>query len=445
MKIKLFIALSLTLFVARAQEVPTKLSLDQALSYAYAHNNQMINAAQDVRDAYAQKWVTIASGLPQIEGGLDYQNQLKRPVSLLPGEFFGGEPGTFIPVTFGQKQQMSATATLRQQLFNGSYLVGLQAIKTFIEISALSEIKTKIEVQKAVVNAYTGVLAAQESERIIADNIKQLKATAEETQKMWAQGMVEEEAIEQIQITLANLENQGRNSRRVVIISQQMLNVLLGLELDHHIELTDELAKLAAQELLEPVTEEFTADKNIDYQLGVNLKEQKRLELKLQKSYSLPSINTFVNYNSSAFADTFAFTQNQQQWFDSSILGVNINMPLFTSLGNTAKTKRAKIAYLKAQNNLTQTQKQVLLQWEQAQSAWTLAMDNYHTAGQNLKLAERIEQKNQIKFKEGIASGFELREAQLQLYGAQSTYLQAMLDLINAKTALKTLTINDYK
>jgi len=443
MKIKLFIALSLTLFVARAQEVPTKLSLDQALSYAYAHNNQMINAAQDVRDAYAQKWVTIASGLPQIEGGLDYQNQLKRPVSLLPGEFFGGEPGTFIPVTFGQKQQMSATATLRQQLFNGSYLVGLQAIKTFIEISALSEIKTKIEVQKAVVNAYTGVLAAQESERIIADNIKQLEATAEETQKMWAQGMVEEEAIEQIQITLANLENQGRNSRRVVIISQQMLNVLLGLELDHHIELTDELAKLAAQELLEPVTEEFTADKNIDYQLGVNLKEQKRLELKLQKSYSLPSINTFVNYNSSAFADTFAFTQNQQQWFDSSILGVNINMPLFTSLGNAAKTKRAKIAYLKAQNNLTQTQKQVLLQWEQAQSAWTLAMDNYHTAGQNLKLAERIEQKNQIKFKEGIASGFELREAQLQLYGAQSTYLQAMLDLINAKTALETLTIND--
>ena len=443
MKIKLFIALSITLFVARAQEVPTKLSLDQALSYAYAHNNQMVNAAQDVRDAYAQKWVTIASGLPQIDGGLDYQNQLKRPVSLLPGEFFGGEPGTFIPVTFGQKQQMSATATLRQQIFNGSYLVGLQAIKTFIEISALSEIKTKIEVQKAVVNAYTGVLAAQESERIIANNIKQLKATAEETQKMWAQGMVEEEAIEQIQITLANLENQGRNSRRVVNISQQMLNLLLGLELDHQIVLTDELAKLAAQELLEPVTEEFVADKNIDYQLGVNLKEQKRLELKLQKSYSLPSINTFVNYNSSAFADTFAFTQNQQQWFDSSILGVNINMPLFTSLGNTAKTKRAKIAYLKAQNNLTQTQKQVLLQWEQAQSAWTLAMDNYHTAGQNLKLAERIEQKNQIKFKEGIASGFELREAQLQLYGAQSTYLQAMLDLINAKTALETLTIND--
>ena len=315
MKIKLLIALSITLFVARAQEVPTKLSLDQALNYAYAHNNQMVNAAQDVRDAYAQKWVTIASGLPQIDGGLDYQNQLKRPVSLLPGEFFGGEPGTFIPVTFGQKQQVSATATLRQQIFNGSYLVGLQAIKTFIEISALSEIKTKIEVQKAVVNAYTGVLAAQESERIIADNIKQLKATAEETQKMWAQGMVEEEAIEQIQITLANLENQGRNSRRVVMISQQMLNLLLGLELDHQIELTDELAKLAAQELLEPVTEEFVADKNIDYRLVFNLQEQKRLELKLQKSYALPSINTFVNYNSSAFADTFAFTQNQQQWF----------------------------------------------------------------------------------------------------------------------------------
>ena len=443
MKIRLFIALCSSWLIAAAQEIPSQLSLEEALAYAYTHNNQMINAGQDVRDAYAQKWVTIASGLPQIDGGVDYENQLKRPVSLLPGEFFGGEPGTFIPVTFGQKQQVSATATLKQQIFNGSYLVGLQAIKTFIEISALSEVKTKIEVQKAVVNAYTNVLAAQESERIIADNIRQLKATAEETQKMWAQGMVEEEALEQIQITLANLENQGRNSSRIVAISRQMLNLLLGVALDQSIALTDDLSKLAAQELLEPVDDAFTAEKNIDYRLGLNVQEQKRLELKLQKSYALPSLNTFVNYNSSAFADTFAFTQSQQQWFDSSILGVNINMPIFSSLGNTAKTKRAKIAYLKAQNNLTLTQKQVLLQWEQAQSAWSLAMDNYHTSGQNLKLAERIEQKNQIKFKEGIASGFELREAQLQLYSAQSAYLQAMLDLINAKTALETLSIND--
>ena len=443
MKIRLFIALCSSWLIAAAQEIPSQLSLEEALAYAYTHNNQMINAGQDVRDAYAQKWVTIASGLPQIDGGVDYQNQLKRPVSLLPGEFFGGEPGSFIPVTFGQKQQVSATATLKQQIFNGSYLVGLQAIKTFIEISALSEVKTKIEVQKAVVNAYTNVLAAQESERIIADNIRQLKATAEETQKMWAQGMVEEEALEQIQITLANLENQGRNSSRIVAISRQMLNLLLGVALDQSIALTDDLSKLAAQELLEPVDDAFTAEKNIDYRLGLNVQEQKRLELKLQKSYALPSLNTFVNYNSSAFADTFAFTQSQQQWFDSSILGVNINMPIFSSLGNTAKTKRAKIAYLKAQNNLTLTQKQVLLQWEQAQSAWSLAMDNYHTSGQNLKLAERIEQKNQIKFKEGIASGFELREAQLQLYSAQSAYLQAMLDLINAKTALETLSIND--
>ena len=443
MKIRLFVALCSSWLIAAAQEIPSQLSLEEALAYAYTHNNQMINADQDVRDAYAQKWVAIASGLPQIDGGVDYQNQLKRPVSLLPGEFFGGEPGTFIPVTFGQKQQVSATATLKQQIFNGSYLVGLQAIKTFIEISALSEVKTKIEVQKAVVNAYTNVLAAQESERIIADNIRQLKATAEETQKMWAQGMVEEEALEQIQITLANLENQGRNSSRIVAISRQMLNLLLGVALDQSIALTDDLSKLAAQELLEPVDDAFTAEKNIDYRLGLNVQEQKRLELKLQKSYALPSLNTFVNYNSSAFADTFAFTQSQQQWFDSSILGVNINMPIFSSLGNTAKTKRAKIAYLKAQNNLTLTQKQVLLQWEQAQSAWSLAMDNYHTSGQNLKLAERIEQKNQIKFKEGIASGFELREAQLQLYSAQSAYLQAMLDLINAKTALETLSIND--
>jgi len=111
-------------------------SLTQALDYALAHNAQMINASRDVQAAYAQKWATIAMGLPQVSAESSYQNQLKRPVSLLPGEFFGGEPGTYVPITFGQKQQMSISATLNQKIFDGSYIVGVQAIKTFIEISA---------------------------------------------------------------------------------------------------------------------------------------------------------------------------------------------------------------------------------------------------------------------------------------------------------------------
>ena len=64
---------------------------------------------------------------------------------------------------------------------------------------------------------------------------------------------------------------------------------------------------------------------------------------------------------------------------------------------------------------------------------------------QNLNLAERIEQKNQIKFFEGIVSSFDLRQAQIQLYSSQQEFLQAMLDVINKKAELETVlnTINN--
>lgn len=136
-----------------SQEKPSSFTLEEAINYALEHNYSAINADRDIEDAQKQKWQTIAGGLPQIDGAISYQNQLKQPVSLIPGEFAGGAPGTFIPVVFGQKQTATATATLRQQIFDGSYIVGVQATKTFIDYSANSKEKTALDVRKSVVEA----------------------------------------------------------------------------------------------------------------------------------------------------------------------------------------------------------------------------------------------------------------------------------------------------
>ena len=115
---KTLISLLLILpWLASAQDTIPSLSLDQAIAYALEHNYSSINAERDIVDAQKQKWETIATGLPQINGAVSYQNQLKQPVSQIPAEFFGGEPGTYQEVVFGQAQSMSATATLRQQIF----------------------------------------------------------------------------------------------------------------------------------------------------------------------------------------------------------------------------------------------------------------------------------------------------------------------------------------
>ena len=438
---KTLISLFLILpWLASAQDTIPSFSLDQAIIYALEHNYSSINAERDILDAQKQKWETIATGLPQINGGVSYQNQLKQPVSQIPAEFFGGEPGTYQEVVFGQAQSMSATATLRQQIFDGSYIVGVQATKTFLEYSQNNKEKTELEVRKSVVEAYGNVLLARESVQISENNKSTLEENLYETKRIYENGLGDEESVDQLQITLSTVDNQLKNARRMEEITLQMLNLVLGLPIETPTVLTEDLDDLTQKEIdLGLIDSEFNIENNVDYKMAANLNEQRFLELKLAKSRALPTLNAFVNYGGNSFSNDFNFLNSGQQWFGSSILGVDLNIPIFSSLGRSASTQRAKIALEKAKTQFTEAQAQIRLQLESAKSDYILAIEQYGTSKENLELAERIENKNQIKYEEGLATSFELRQAQTQLYTSQQEYLQSMVDVINKKTALENI------
>tara|TARA_R110002167_G_scaffold108803_19_gene277764 strand:- start:4577 stop:5911 length:1335 start_codon:yes stop_codon:yes gene_type:complete len=423
-----------------SQEQSSSFTLEQAVDFAQRNNYSAINADRDIIDSQKQKWEVIASGLPQITADLSYQNQLKQPISLIPAEFFGGEPGTFQPITFGQPQQMTATTTLRQQIFDGSYIVGVQATKAFLSYAANNKEKTKLEVRKAVTEAYGNVLLARESIAILERNKANLEKNLFETAKIYENGLGDEESVEQLQITLSNVESQLRNAVRLEGITLQMLNLIMGIAIDAPTKLEDQLDDLAQKQMVTaPMEQPFKLENNVDYKLAINLNEQRFFEWKLAKSKALPSLNSFINYGSSAFSDSFSFFQSDQEWFDSSILGFDLKIPIFSSLGRSASTQRAKIALEKAKTQLVEAEAQIRLQLERSKSDFTLAVEQYQTAKENLRLSERIERKNQIKYSEGLASSFELRQAQTQLYDAQQGFLQSMVEVINKKTELENI------
>lgn len=422
------------------QEAPTHFSLEEAVQYAQENNYSAINAGRDLVDAQKQKWETIATGLPQISGAVSYQDQIKQPVSLIPGEFFDQEPGTFVPVVFGPPRRMSATATLRQQIFDGSYIVGVQATKAFLRYSENNKEKTDQVVRMEVVEAYGNTLLARESVALLRKDIKTVEENLYETRKLYENGLAEEEAVEQLQITLSNLKTALSSNERLSEITLQMLNVLLGLPLDHPTELTQDLDELVLQETRPDLVDTpFSLENNVDYKLALNLNEQRFYEVKLAKSRALPTLNAFINYGRTGFSDPFSYFDDEIQSFESSILGFDLNIPIFSSLGRSASTQRAKIALEKAKTQLQETEQKLRLQLERARSDYILAIETYQTSKENLALAERIERKNQVKYAEGIASSFDLRQAQSQLYATQQEYLQAMVTVINKKTELENI------
>ncbi|WP_296318778.1 TolC family protein [Winogradskyella sp.] len=441
MKHSLFFCFLMLISFGYAQDIPSSFSLQEAIDYALENNRQAKNAARDIDAARKQKWETTATGLPQLDANISYQNNLKQQISLVPAEFFGGNPGEFQEVIFGVQHNVNATATLNQLLFDGSYLVGLQSAKVFLEISQNAKEKTDLEIRKNVINAYGNVLLSEESVKILENNVAVLEKNLSETTKIYENGLEEQESVEQLQITLSNLRSNLNNANRLKGIAYQLFNITLGIEYNAATALTENLEDLALKNItLESLNDEEDVTSTIDYRIAANDKKSKELLLKLEKSKALPQLSAFLNGGYLGFGNEFTFFDRDQEWAGFSTLGLNLSVPLFSSGQRSAATQRAKINLEKSQEELTETEQRLNLQIETAKSNYRFAVEDYDNKKQNLALAERIENKNQIKFFEGIASSFELRQAQTQLYTAQQEFLQTMLDVINSKAELETIT-----
>ncbi len=457
----LFWCITMVSIAQQPETASYSFTLEEAITFALENNYKAINSRREVAKAIKRKWEVYSSGFPQINANIDYQNQLKQPVSLLPAnafdntenvistveDFFGLTANSvpeinngFIPVVFGTKQQLGASATLSQLIFDGSYLVGIEAAKTFIAYNDNLQEKTKLEVRKGVINAYGSVLVAQESVLILERNKETLNKIYLGTKETFKNGMTEEENVQQLEITLLQVTNQLNNAKRLAKIALQMFNLSIGADVDSNTILSDTLEGTALKNIdntlpLKP----FILEENIDYRIAYFFTEQTRQQLKLERTKALPSLTAFVNYGTQANSNSFTFFESDQQWFQSSILGVNLNIPIFSSLGRSAKTKQAKIAHEQANTEFLETQQNIKLHYNTAVSNYQLALENFESNKKNLALAESIDTKNQIKFTEGLISSFDLRLAQIQLYTVQQNVLQSMLDIIAKKAELETI------
>ena len=431
------IALLVFTLLAKAQESQKQtftFSLQQAIEYAVQKNYQAINAGRDIEIAKQKRWETTAMGLPQISGNINYQNNFKLATNIID---LGGVPTA---LTFGTKHSANSGLTLSQLLFDGSYIVALQASKTYLAFYQNYKKKTDTDVKEMIINSYGSVLLANENALILQKNKTILEKTLFDTNETFKNGLIEEENVEQLKITLSSVNSNLNYIIRLKEISLKMLKINLGINIDDELTVTDKLDDLAKSNMdFALSTPEFEAENNINYIIANNFVEQRNLELKLQKSKALPSLSAAANFGYSSFSETFSFLNSNQKYYNYSNLGINLNVPIFSSLGRSAKTQQAKIALEQAKTQLTQAEQQLKLQFQNAKSDYEFSIEQYKSSKENLKLAERIENKQQIKFKEGLSSSFDFTEAQRQLYSSQQSFLQTMVDVINKKASLEKI------
>jgi outer membrane protein TolC len=432
----LFIGLCLTSFSSYSQDSTLSFSLQEAQNYAVENSYMSKTATLNVEKSEKQVSETIGTGLPQVSATANYQQYLEVPLSLVPASAFGGPEGEFVEIFFGTEQQMGLNLRAEQLIFDGSYFVGLQAAKVYLELSKNDQAKSDIEVKNMVTIAYGNVLVSERNIEIKKKNVKNLEQSAFEVSELYKNGFVEEQDKDQSTLELANEKNALENAVRLLQINKNQLKYVLGVDINTSLTLTEDLSAVTSLSNSSTyLDKEFTVENHIDYKIISTQKEASELLWKQQKSTALPRLSGFYNFSTNAYSNEFDFLDNKR-FYSGQLVGLNLNVPIFSGLSRMNRIQQAKIDVEKTQIAQKQVEQQLKIQANNAKSEYTFALSQYNTTNDNLELANRIYTKTKIKYDEGINSSLELTTATRQLLDSQGRFINAAFQLIQAKSSL---------
>lgn len=420
-----------------AQETQS-LSLQQAQSYALEHNYDKVSADNDLLIAKKKIWETTGIGLPQVNFEAKLQNFIDIPTSLVPANAFdpNAPADEFAELQFGTDYNNSATISATQLLFDGSYLVGLKASRVYKEYAEKNVAKTEIDVKEEVAQAYYLVLVAEENKKILAEVATTTQKLLDETIKIHEEGLVEEQNVDQLRLTLNDINNSLAEAERQISISKNLLKYQIGYDINGNIELTDNIDQLL--EFTNPenvMSNEFDFNNHVDYQMIKVNERLMKLNFNKEKFSFAPSLAAFFSHSQQNMSNDFdAFSGGK--YFPQTVWGVSLQLPIIAGGSRLAKTGQAKIEYQKAQTMSKKVEQGLILQAERSKSEYNSALSIYNNQKEGLALASKINNQSIIKYNEGIISSLELSQTQNQYLETEGKYIKSLLDLFNAKSNL---------
>lgn len=417
-------------------------TLQQAIDHAVDNSYAAQQAELDVTISEEQKKETLGIGLPQVSATVGYQNFIDLPVSLVPAEFFGGQPGDFAELQFGTDHTANATITANQLVFDGSYIIALKSSEFYLEMTRDLAKRTEIDIIDQVTRAYYLALAATENMLILQDNVTNTEVMLQDMQLMFDNGFVEKTDVDQIQLMLSNVTMAYDNAVNQVIFTENLLKFQMGVPLEEEVTLTDDLYMLIDEIDYDLALQEFSPSDHIDFEVVANNEYAMELLYKLEKMKYLPSLGAYFQHQQNSFSNSFDFFDNK--WFPTNVWGVNINVPIFSGFSRNARVSRAELEWNKATLMKEQVEESLRLQADQTRNDFMFARSNYDTQLQNLELARNIKETTYIKYQEGQASSLDLAQAENQVLQTETTYIQSIIQLINAKADLDK-SLNNYE
>jgi len=504
---------------------PMPLSLSQAVRYAVANKPSLLGTRLAQQTAHAKVGEIKAQGLPQLNLGANVADNFKLQKSLVDVGAFGGGGGalngttltqrdiaaaqagqsvTLAPayaapvqlppqaIAFGLQYAGNSSLSLSQQLFDGSYLIGLKAAKVYEDLAKKQTQQAEIDVVEQVSKAYYSTLVARSRLALLARNVQRLDTVLYQTNQTFKAGFAEKLDVDRLRVQRNNLVVEQQKAQRLTELSVALLKFQMGLPQAQPVQLTDSLgaAVVDAGNLRRnlgganfntgggvdglggvpsaplstasgtngPPTPGINTGQGPQAQAAFNynnriefstLQTQQALaglDLRNRTAGAYPRLSFTAAYgfigSAPAVKDLFAFrgpdSRNannfpNQNWFGFGNVGLALNVPVFDGFRRKYQVQQARIQQQVLERGLETLRQSIDLQDAQSRTTLINALDVLDNQKANLDLAADVARVTRIKFNAGVGSNIEVITAETSLREAQTNYYAALYDVLVAK------------
>jgi outer membrane protein len=444
---------------AYAQQTAKSFSLDECIDYAVQNSISSQDATLDQQIAAAKVKETIGIGLPQISGAASasYNPQLQRFFSKYDPNGGAGifdlsgvpgiQPGDVVAAQnfFQLKSNASASVSVNQLIFNGSYIVGLKAASTYKDLAYRAADQTKEQIIMQVTKAYYAVLINKERVNLFTDNIARVDSLLRNTKALNTNGFAERIDVDRVQVTYNNLLSERDKFLNMNDLGLELLKFQMNYPMDQPIAVTGIIQDVVVDVNLEEYQRDWDYKNRPDYKtLEVNRKLQE-LNIKNVIAGGVPSLSAFGSFGymtqSSTVGGLFKTNSNIEEssqlgpdkYYSYSQIGVSMNIPIFTGLQRSNKVQQEKLALLKVDNGFKNLKNSIDLDIQRSTIVFNNALKTLAAQKENQDLAGNVARVTKIKYEQGVGTNLEVVDAEDALRTAQTNYYSSLFDAMVAK------------
>jgi outer membrane protein len=428
MKFKYLVIIVVLLFQASLSysQESLRLSLMDARAYALEYNKTMKNSNFAIDKAQYALREAISAGLPQINASADYSNALGAKISI---RFQEGMPAAEIDI----KPQSNLYLNVNQLLFSGNYIVGVQLATLSKEFSNLGLEKTELDVITAVSDAYYAVLITEEMLSILEKNVENLQDLYRKSEPMVHVGVIEQTDLDQLSVQLTSLLNVRSASERQAELAKNLLRLQLGTSIDTELILLDTLEQLIEDSALENVLlNEFNPEGNIDFRMIQQQETLTRKMVDMNKANALPTLVAFYRYTHKLLKPDFDMSP-------PNMIGLQLNIPIFSSGQRYSQTQQAKVDLKTVENNNALVEDQLRITERQMRFNFQNALETFENQQKNIEVSRRVYLNLKLKYGQGMLSSLDLINADNNYLKAESDYINSMMQVLSTRLQLEKI------